>query len=143
MSTRTLSVGDVMHHGVISTPPQTPLIEVAAQMAEHRVHSVVVDGLARGRDEQETLIWGLITDLDLMKALAGERLHVSAGELAASEIITVETTDTIDDVARLMAEHECTHLVVISPRSGEPLGVISSLDIAEGLMRAQESLPVS
>jgi len=134
-TTPTATVSDVMHHGVINAPPQTPLREVAAQMALNRVHCVVVEGLALGRDRQETLVWGILSDLDLMKALAAGRLDVSAGEVASSEIVTVEGTEPVEEVARLMAEHECTHLVVIAPESGEPVGVVSSLDVARWLTR--------
>jgi CBS domain-containing protein len=133
-----VAVSDVMHPGVITTPPQTSLMEVADQMARNRVHCVVVEGLARGRDRQETLVWSILSDLDLMKALAAERLDASAGELAASEIVTVDPSDHIEEVARLMAEHECTHLVVVSPTSGEPVGVISSLDVARGLALSEQ-----
>ena len=131
-------VGEVMHHGVITTPPQTSLTEVAELMARNQVHCVVVEGLARGGDGQETLVWGILSDLDLMKALAGGRLDAGAGELAGTEIVTVEASDRIDDVARLMAEHESTHLVVVSAPSGEPVGVISSLDVARGFSLSRQ-----
>jgi CBS domain-containing protein len=123
-----------MHCGVINTPPQTPLEEVAAQMAGHRVHCVVVDG----RDRQEKLVWGIVSDLDLIRAVAAGRRDVSAGEIAATEIVTVDATDTVEQVVRLMAEHDCSHLVVVSPERGEPVGVISSLDVAGALNRLEE-----
>ncbi len=138
-TTPVLTVGDVMHAGLINTPPQTPIAEVAAEMARHSVHCVVVDGLARGRDRQETRVWGILSDLDLMKALAAERPDASAPEFASTEIVTVDPSDRIEEVARLMAEHECTHLVVVSPQGGEPVGVISSLDVASWLTRSRGS----
>jgi CBS domain-containing protein len=131
-------VSEVMHCGVINTPPQTPLEEVAAQMAGHRVHCVVVEGLARGRDQQEELVWGTVSDLDLIKAVAAGRRDASAGEIAATEIVTVDASDSVEEVVRLMAEHECSHLVVVSPERGEPVGVISSLDVAGALNRLEE-----
>jgi len=130
-------VADVMHHGVIDTPPQTSLQEVAALMAGRRMHCVVVEGLARGAHREEELVWGIVSDLDLIKAVAAGRREVSAGEIAATEIVTVETTDTIEQVAQLMAEHECTHLIVVSAL-GEPVGVISSLDVAGEVTRLPE-----
>ncbi|HYM45922.1 MAG TPA: CBS domain-containing protein [Solirubrobacteraceae bacterium] len=123
------AVSAVMHHGVIHIPPQATLQEAAAEMAEQRVHCVVVEGLARGRDRQETLVWGILSDLDLVKAIASERLDTAVGDLAATEIVTVEEAETIERAAQLMAEHDCTHLVVVAP-SGAPVGVISSLDVA-------------
>lgn len=131
-----IAVGAVMHHGVINIPPQSTLEEAAREMAHHRVHCVVVDGLARGADSREHLVWAILTDLDLMRAVAVGRLDVSAGELAASEIVTVDPEDTIEHVAQLMAEHDVTHIVVVSPDTGGPSGVISSLDVAGALARA-------
>jgi CBS domain-containing protein len=136
-SSTSTRVGDVMHHGVIDTPPQTSLREVAELMADKRVHCVVVEGLARGAHREEELVWGIVSDLDLIKAVAAGRREVSAGEIAATEIVTVEATDTIEQVAQLMAEHECTHLIVIS-ELGEPVGVISSLDVAGEVTRLVE-----
>jgi CBS domain-containing protein len=130
-----VAVGAVMHHGVINIPPQSTLEEAAREMAHNRVHCVVVDGLARGADSHEQLVWGILSDLDLMRAVAAGRLDVSAGELAASEIVTVDPQDTIEHVAQLMAEHDNTHMVVVSPDTGRPAGVISSLDVAGALAR--------
>jgi CBS domain-containing protein len=131
-------VGDAMHPGVINTPPQTPLQEVAAQMASNRVHCMVVEGLARGRDRREELVWGIVSDLDLIKALASGGEDASAGDIAATEIVTVETGESVERAMQLMAEHECTHLVVVSARGGEPVGVISSLDVAAAMTDALE-----
>lgn len=136
-TTPRVAVSDVMHSGVINTPPQTPVVEVAEQMVRNRVHCVIVEGLARDSARQEHLVWGILSDLDLMKAIASGRVDASAGELAASEIVTVEPTEDIEQVARLMAEHECTHLVVTAADGGEPIGVVSSLDVAQGLTLAR------
>lgn len=132
------TAGEAMHRGVITTAPQTPVQELTKLMANHRVHCVVVEGLARGRDiQEEELVWGIVSDLDLIKTLAAGRGELSAGDVAASEIITVQESEPIEHVMQLMAEHECTHLVVIS-REGEPTGVISTLDVAGALAEAQE-----
>ncbi len=122
-------VGAAMHRGVIVVLPQATLQEAAAEMAAHRMHCVVVEGLARGRHSQETLVWGILSDLDLMKAMASERLDAEVGDLAATEIVTIDESETIDRAAHLMAEHDCTHLVVVESL-GAPVGVISSLDVA-------------
>jgi CBS domain-containing protein len=126
----TTPVSEVMHRGVINVTPQTSLRELGAQMVGNRVHCVVVDGLARGQDRQERLVWGIVSDLDLITAIAAEQTQVSAGEIASTEIITVQSTESVEHAARLMAEHKCTHLVVVSPKGDLPVGVVSSLDVA-------------
>lgn len=130
-------VSEVMHEGVISATPQTTLRDLADEMYTHRVHCVVVDGLARGPRGTELMVWGIVTDLELMRATARGGLDEACGAAAASEIVTIAPSDTIGHAASLMAEHECTHLVVVSPQSGEPLGVVSSLDVAGAIARSE------
>lgn len=130
------TVGAVMHYGVINVPPQATLKDAASEMAHHRVHCVVVNGLARGANHGEHLVWALLTDLDLMRAVAAGQLDLSVGELAASEIVTVDPGDSVEHVAQLMAEHDITHIVVVAPDTSGPVGVVSSLDVARALARA-------
>lgn len=132
------AISAVMHRGVISCPPQTPLRDVAALMAEHGVHSVVVEGLARRRGVEEELVWGIVSDIDLMRATAGGDIDVEVDQVAATEIVTVDADAAVERAMQLMSEHEISHLVVVAPRSGEPVGVISTLDVA-ALIGAGES----
>lgn len=125
-------VFDAMRHGVLSCQPETPLRVVARMMAEHHVHSVVVSNLDRVRERA----WGIVTDVDLLRA-AGDVEGRVAAEVAATDLLEVSPDETLERAADLMARHEITHLVVVS---GErPIGVISSLDIArvlgEGIAR--------
>lgn len=129
------TVAEAMSSGAIDAPPQTPLLAIAAQMAERRVHCVIVDGLARGPSGSEELVWGIVSDRDLLSAAAAGRLDATAAELAVTEIVTSEP---IEQAVRLMAQHECTHLVVVSD-DAQPIGVISSLDVAGALARTTVS----
>jgi CBS domain-containing protein len=123
-----------MNPGIIDCSPQTPLTEVASLMAENSVHCVVVDGLARGPHRGERLVWGVISDIDLMRAAGAGKLDEQAGEIAASEIVTIERGEEVECAAQLMDEHDCSHLIVTDSDSGRPLGVVSSLDVARALV---------
>ncbi|HWY90613.1 MAG TPA: CBS domain-containing protein [Solirubrobacteraceae bacterium] len=129
-----LAVAEVMHSGVIDCPPQTPLHEVASLMAENNVHFVIVDGLARGPHHTEQLVWGAISDIDLMRAVGTGSTDGEAGEIAATEIVTIERGEEVQRAAQLMGKHECSHLIVTDPDSGRPLAVVSSLDVARALV---------
>ncbi len=129
-----LKIHEVMHPGIIDCPPQTPLHEVASLMAENSVHCVVVDGLARGSHHTERLVWGVISDVDFMRAAGAGRMEGEAGEIAATEIVTINPHEDIQHAAQVMGEHDCSHLIVIEPDSGRPLGVVSSLDVARALV---------
>lgn len=130
-----MSVASVMHHGIVTLPPQSTLQDAAAEMAHQLVHCVVIEGLARGADRDERLVWGILSDVDLMRAAAAGQLDVAAGELAATEIVTVDPRETVERVARIMTDHDVTHVIVVSHETGEPVGVVSSLDIAGAIAR--------
>jgi CBS domain-containing protein len=128
-----LPVEDVMHPGLIECLPQTPVSEVAVLMAELGVRCVVVGGLARGDHGEERFVWGIVSDLDLMRAIAAERLADPAAELAVTEIVTIAPHEPVARAAQLMGEHDCAHLIVAAAGSQRPLGVISSLDVARAI----------
>jgi len=121
-------VADAMRPGVLSCPTETSLREVARIMAVHRIHCVVV-GDVRAADGE----WSVLSDLDLAGAVESATEDTTAGEIAATDPITLPPTATLDDAARLMAEHEVAHIVIVDPRSRAPVGVVSTLDVALAL----------
>ncbi len=124
-------VGHVMHPGVISCSPDTPLSEVAAVISTRRIHCLVVTSVT-GPGEQPT--WGVISGLDLVGAAAGGGLDQrTAGELAATEPLTVSIDEPLERAAQLMMEHQVEHLLVIGAEDVGPVGVLSTLDIAGAL----------
>jgi CBS domain-containing protein len=131
---RSLTVADAMHEGVITCSPSAELDEVAAAMAEHGIHCVVaIDAGPAGGDDDR--LWGIVSDIDLMRGL-GSPVRLDAGNLAALDVIMVAPEDRLDRVAQTMAEHEVAHLVVA--RDGRPIGVLSTLDIARVVARGKE-----
>jgi CBS domain-containing protein len=48
-----IRVDEVMHPGIIFSPPELPLRHAAGLMARHQVHAVVVMG-----DDEEGGLWG-------------------------------------------------------------------------------------
>jgi|SoiMethySBSTD1v2_1073268.scaffolds.fasta_scaffold03587_19 CBS domain-containing protein len=127
-------VSDVMTTGVLSCPLETPLSTVADLMAKHRVHCIVGVGDVT---EDDTQLWGLISDLDLVAIAATEgNLHGrTAGDTAATEVVSVSPGESVRRAAQLMSEHGVAHLVVADPSSDKPEGVISTLDVATALSR--------
>lgn len=126
------SVADVMRPGVMTCPPETPLRDVARMMATHRIHCVVVSGAAQ-EASGERLVWRLVTDLDIARAAGEGRRHATAGDIASAEALTIAPSDPISDAARLMAERAASHLVVATNRARGPVGVLSTLDIAQAV----------
>jgi CBS domain-containing protein len=118
------SVVDAMRLGIINCHPTASLKDVARIMATYRIHSVVVNEMEGGSP------LGVIGAVDLAAAAARGSFLSTAAELARAEPVTVAADESLGRAARLMAEHEVSHLVVIQPQTGHPVGMLSALDVA-------------
>ena len=96
---------------------------------------MLVTGIARRGHGGEHLGWGIVSDLDLMTALNAGAETATAGEVAGTEIVTVSPREPLAHAAGLMAEHQTAHLVVVSPDTGRPVGMLSTLDVARAADR--------
>jgi CBS domain-containing protein len=115
-------VSDTMRPGVISCPPDTSVASVAQMMAQQHIHSVVVTDL---EDDD----WGVVSDVDVLRAAGQDLDERTADEIAGTELPTVSPDESLERAAQVMAEHEVTHVMVVSG-AGAPLGILSSLDVA-------------
>jgi len=123
----TVPVERIMHLGFVGCPFETPLVNVARLMAQHRVHAIVGFGDVT---EGDTQLWGLVSDIDVVAALAAGGGATTAGEIAASEVVTIAADDPVRRAVELMNDHQIAHVLVVDPGSDRPLGVVSTLDIA-------------
>lgn len=134
------TAAELMNPGVISCPPETPLRTVARMMAHFHIHAVVVRTVESEADEAVGL-WGIVSDADLIRAAArGDVDGRSAGGTARTPLVIVYPHEPVEHVAQLMEERAVTHALVVSPGSEEPLGVISTLDVARAIA-AEPSRP--
>ena len=120
-------VVDAMRMGVLSCPPDTSLREAARTMATYRVHCLLVG--EPGGDEP----LAVVSDLDLAAAAGGDADSRTVREVAGTEPLTVTGDEKLSRAAQLMAEHGVSHLIVVAPASGHPVGILSTLDVAEAL----------
>jgi len=131
-SLRDATVADAMHPGIVSCPAGATLPEVARVMATHRVHCIAVMGIApEGRTERS--VWGLISDLDVMRAGIRVGPGETAGALALEPVVSVDPTTRLTVAAELMLRHGVSHIVVVDPETQRPTGVVSTLDVIDVL----------
>jgi CBS domain-containing protein len=129
-------VEDAMHRGVVTCSRHDPLSVVAELMARHRIHAVVV---AADHPAEPGALWGVVSDLDLVAAASVRDLsEQTAGATAATPALTIAPGDSLQRAAQLMTEHTIAHLVVAA-RDGEPVGVISTLDVVAALAEGETS----
>jgi CBS domain-containing protein len=118
-----IRVHDAMHPGILSCDADATLGEVAGIMATHRVHAVAITDGSSGRPA------GVVSDLDVVAAIAsGEK--PSLARAIATESPAVSSDERLDRASQLMAECGVAHLVVVDAASRQPIGVLSTLDIA-------------
>ncbi|HEX6025872.1 MAG TPA: CBS domain-containing protein [Solirubrobacter sp.] len=129
------TVREAMQLGLFECDAATDLPTLGQMMAEKAIHGVVVAGVERRDHNGKPLEWGIVSDLDLMRGLESGRDAVTAGDLAAPELLVVKPDDTLEHAVRLMVEHEATHVIVASPDTGLPAGMLSTLDIARAVSR--------
>jgi len=122
------TVADAMRAGVMSCPPDLPAATAARMMATHHIHAVVVEGVHADPVRGESLVWGVVSDMDLLRAARGGIEGVTVGEIAKTEPVTVEPSLSLDAAAQLMDEHNTSHLIVMQGQ--RPIGVLSTLDVA-------------
>lgn len=122
-------VAEAMHEGVFTCSEDTSLWSVAGQMSQERIHAVVVSGIAAD-SLQDRHTWGIVSDLDLLRAVLAGSGDLAAGQIAAMEFLSVDAGETVERAAQLMTEHEVTHLVVLDPQTGHATGVVSTHDVA-------------
>jgi CBS domain-containing protein len=110
------TVRSAMQLGLFHCPPDADLRTLARVIAERSIHCVVVGD-------------NVVSDLDLMRWLQEPDGSQIASDVATAGI-RVLPGETLEAATRLMTEHSTTHLLVVSPQTGLPVGMISSLDIA-------------
>jgi CBS domain-containing protein len=116
------TVAAVMHPGVVTCLPDEELEQVARTMADLHIHCVAVVGVDGG-----SLVWGLVTDMDVLHAAYRDGA-AKAGALASASPVAVPASASLDAAAALMADRGATHVIAVD-RSGAPTGVVSSLDV--------------
>jgi CBS domain-containing protein len=119
-----VKVRAAMHHGVVGCAPGTSLTDVAAALADHRVHCVVVAGVDRAHP-----VWRVVDTMDVVCAASRWRPQLAAEDLRGEPPVTIDERATLRAAAELMDERGLSHLVVID-KAGAPTGVVSSIDVA-------------
>ncbi|MGE3139360.1 MAG: DUF1918 domain-containing protein [Thermoleophilia bacterium] len=132
-------VRDVMTTELVTCTSDVPLAEVAELILRHQIHSLVVLAPPAGDPDGEATDWSVLTGVDLVASLwSGELGH--AGSIAALPRVVVDGEASVADAARVMSENATTHVVVVDDR-GDPIGIISTLDLARVLISGGEGQP--
>lgn len=127
-------VADVMSTDVIYALPTTPVIQLAQQMAEHRVSCIViveVDSHATtSREIQAFIPMGIVTERDIVQfqALELNLQRLTAQDVMSTPLFLLEPTDSLWTAHQEMLVRHVRRLVV-SWNWGSGLGIVTQTSL--------------
>lgn len=116
---------EIMTGGVECVGEDETILDAAKRMADLGVGALPICG-------NDSRLKGMITDRDIVvKVLAQGKdpAATRAGELGEGKPVTIGADDTLEELARTMAQHQVKRLPVIDGH--ELVGVVSEADLAE------------
>jgi CBS domain-containing protein len=118
------SINEVMTHDPRTVAGDTTLVEAARAMRDGDVGALVV--------ERDGAIAGVLTDRDIVVRAVAEGRDAGSTRVAdvasTGPVVTVTPDQSVDDVRRLMREHDVRRVVV--EQGGRAAGIVSLGDLA-------------
>jgi CBS domain-containing protein len=127
-------IADLLRHkgpAVVTIGPDAPVTELLAQLAEHRIGTVVVVDGAQ--------IMGIASERDVVRRLyshGSDALTSSVGELMTASVISCAPGDPIDAVAAAMTDNRIRHMPVVT--GTELVGIVTIGDVVASRLRNLE-----
>ena len=118
-------VKDVMTKALISVDPVTTLYQISKMMEQGGMGSILV--------KKDGIPSGIITDRDFAIKIAahGVSMDSPVEKIASFPLITINSTDSILDAAKIMSDKKIRKLGVIE--EGKVVGIITSTDLVNQL----------
>ena len=122
-----VTVNRLMEWPVATVDSDATLAAVAQALAEYEVGALAVM-------DDDALV-GVISERDIVVHIGqGANLdHVTAAEVMATELVTVDPTATVVEAARLMIESGVRHLPVLAEENDDLVGFLSVRAVVEAL----------
>lgn len=117
---------------IITASPKDTVQAIVDLLAKHRIGAVVVVDAQGG-------IAGIVSERDVVRAMAGNSASVTAkpaADIMTAKVQTCSPADTEADLMALMTEHRVRHLPVVS--DGSLIGMISIGDVVKNRMQMME-----
>ncbi len=122
------AVREIMHRGVITCGPDTPLKEVARIMNATDVHALFVV------DERDVVL-GVVSHWDMLRAFDQDLYNVKAADIMSAEVRSIDPEARVADAVAMMLQQHVHRLLVAREEQGEkvPLGIVSTTDVIDAM----------
>ncbi|MBE7381467.1 MAG: PAS domain S-box protein [Leptolyngbya sp. SIO1E4] len=127
-------VKDVMTREVICASPACSILEIAQQMADHCISSVVIVEPGGSPTEPLKMPIGILTERDLvqLQALGLCLESCTAAEVMSTPAFVVKSQDSLSTVQQMMAQRLVRRLIVTGDQ-GELLGIVTQTNVLKAL----------
>lgn len=121
LSAGLISVADLVGDAVVRVPSEATVAMVAEAIAEAGIGAVVVG------DEDRPA--ALVSERDVVRVVAAHQdpASVPAVDVASTNLVWCEASDTVEQVAVRMTDRHIRHVLV--ERSGVLVGIVSARDL--------------
>ncbi len=129
-----MPIGDLAREDVVSASPETSILELARQMRDEHVGSVVIS-----TDNTPT---GIVTDRDLTTRVVAEKTASSdqtADDVMSTDLCTVAPDAGLYEAAQVMSENGVRRLPVCD-ENDELVGIVTADDLTELLADENQQL---
>ena len=117
--------------GVITTTPNTSLLDVAKLLEQNRIGCIVVEG-------EDGKVAGIVSERDIVRAVGQSGAKVLKDPVSTymtKTVVTAREADTIDRLMSEMTTHHFRHMPVVE--RGRLIGLVSIGDVVK--MRIAEA----
>lgn len=119
------NVADVMTTNVIPVSMDKHVYDIALNMKEHDIGFIPIV-----ETEDRRKLVGVVTDRDLvLRGIASKHPgSAKVSEVMTKDVVTVDSSTSLDDAAKVMANHQIRRLPVVD--QGQLVGILSLGDVA-------------
>jgi len=121
------NVSSVLHAGIPMLSFDAPLTEAIKLMRELRVDALIVEF----SNQQQ----GIITERDIIKAIAADENDPQVASYATQGLITINTNDSLYQAKMLMLDKKIRHLGVLDDKN-QLISIINLESILEGMLNS-------
>lgn len=121
-------VADALRQATIFADAKMPITELRHRMHSAKCDSAVITGFPA--DLPVELQTGIITERDILRALAEGKDNLTAGDIATRPVTKINSNVNLNDARNIMLRNNIRHLVV-NNHYKEVIGVLSFADLLE------------
>jgi CBS domain-containing protein len=121
-----------MHHTIQETMTPNPATVEPTATAQEAARIMKSEDIGSLPIVEGDKLVGVITDRDIAIRIVaeGRSPDTTVGEIASKEVVTVDPQQSLEEAARLMAEHQVRRLPVVE-EDGRLVGILAQADVAQ------------